>query len=187
MIADDVHIRVAMPIDTDSILDIWREGIEGAGFPSAPGEAAALTAFRERVAAPQGESRLWVAVANGEVIGWQGLLDLGTTWINRAALSSTYVSKAWRGKRLGGELLRNATVHAAETSFDYVTGWINVNNRVAIQAVERLGWEFVGVIPRAVRTVEQYGYWVYVVPHGNLAHEAYGTNDELVNDSERKS
>ena len=160
-----IQIRNAVASDAEHIAQIWLKGLElQKGYDGIPAEAAVITAFQVRINAPQGASRLWVAVHDGEVVGWQGLLDYGITQIARTALSSTYIREQWLGKKIGKARLLWAMDHACELCFNHVIGWIKVDNAMSIKLVLSLGWKLVGVLPRNQESDIELAYYAYAVP-----------------------
>lgn len=160
-----IHIRDADVSDAERIARIWLKGIElQKGYINVPSEADVTMAFHERIGAPPGASRIWVAVHAGQVVGWQGLLDFGITQIARTALSSTYICEQWVGKKVGRELLLWAMGHASELAFSHVIGWIKVDNTMSIKLVLSLGWKLVGALPRNQEGDMELAYYAYAVP-----------------------
>jgi L-amino acid N-acyltransferase YncA len=123
-----------------------------------------IAAFQGRINAPQGASRIWVAVYDQDIVGWQGLLDFGITQIARTALSSTYIREQWLGKKVGRVLLSWAMDHACELGFNHVIGWTKVDNTMSIKLVLSLGWKLVGVLPRNQESDIELAYYAYTVP-----------------------
>jgi L-amino acid N-acyltransferase YncA len=161
-------LRIAVPTDALEIAQIWREGLELSGhYKSIPSIHDTVSAFQQRLEAPQGRSRIWVATNNGVVIGWQGLSDLGVTQITKAAMSSTYVAAHRHSKGVGRQLLACATENAENLGFDYVVGFIRTDNAVPIRIVLSLGWTLVGVLPRNHDGATELAYYAYAVPKPN--------------------
>jgi L-amino acid N-acyltransferase YncA len=162
---DEIRIRDARSSDAEQIARIWLNGLTlQKGYVGIPAEVDVVTAFQGRIDTPQGESRMWVAVYGVEIVGWQGLLDFGITQIARTALSSTYISEQWLGKKVGRALLLRAMSHACERGFNHVIGWIKVDNTMSIKLVLSLGWKFVGVLPRNQESDIELAYYAYAVP-----------------------
>ena len=79
MIGDNVEIRPAVPKDALEIARIWLRVLQHSSGVLAPPEKDAIVSFEQKIREPQGKSGMWVAVLDGTVLGWQGLLDFGVT------------------------------------------------------------------------------------------------------------
>lgn len=129
----------------------------------------ASSGFRRRIENPQGQhSRIWVALADQELVGWQGLMEFGVTQITRIALSPTYISPRWHNKKIGYGLLRHAMKCAADSGLDHILGWIRADNKASIKLVLSLGWKLVGPAPRCRDSDPELLYYAYPVPKENL-------------------
>lgn len=144
---EEVTIRTADPLDAESIAEIWRSGLRLSLSDLVPSEEESVSAFQSLLQFPPGKSCIFVAESGGQVVGWQGLHDLGNTSISPIAQSSTYISKEWRSKSLGKKLLSHACTEAGKMGFWYVIGWIRSDNVHSIRLVESLGWSPVGKLP----------------------------------------
>jgi L-amino acid N-acyltransferase YncA len=162
--SSSIDIRDATMSDCADIVRIWREGcMNSFGFP-APPQDDAFHAFSSRLAAPASQSRIWVAIADGAVIGWQGLTLAGPTQILPVAQSSTYIDHNWQTKGVGSLLLTHAQNEAPHMGLWGIIGWIKADNTTSIKMVMSLGWVQMGPLPSSDKERPQYIYYAYAVP-----------------------
>jgi L-amino acid N-acyltransferase YncA len=164
MINDDFDIRPAVPDDSPQIARIWIEGLQVSSGVSSPPTDDTIGSFQARIREPLGKSAIWVAVLDRNVVGWQGLQDFGATQIIRIAQSSTYVAREWHSRGVGRKLLQFAQRQAGERGIHIIIGWIKTDNRPSIALVHRLGWKYVGILPRNNDSEPELAYYAYAVP-----------------------
>jgi L-amino acid N-acyltransferase YncA len=165
MIDHEIQIRAADQPDVESIANIWLSCLHFNGINrSAPTEGDSIAAFEKRIRFPEGRSRIWVAVENRTVVGWQSLSDFGITQITKAGMSSTYVSPQCHSKGVGKKLLAHATAEAGAAGYDYLVAFIKTDNIRCIKIVLSLGWKLVGPLPRNEVDGTELAYYACAVP-----------------------
>lgn len=160
----ELQIRAARLDDVQAVYRIWREGFASIMGLHVPDEEAAIEIFTYRISKPTGKSRLWVAVFNGCVAGWQSLMDLGIGEMSPIVQSSTYIDARFQGMGVGRQLLRHAQSEASLLGLQNIVGWIKTDNHSSCKLVTSLGWTFVGLLPRSSPDLPGWGYWAYAVP-----------------------
>ncbi len=161
----DITIRVAEPQDVEAVACIWMEGVLVSSGLSAPSKSDVISSFLTRICHPVGQSVLWVATRNDDIIGWQGLQDFGITQISRIAQSSTYISNSWQGRGIGRALLLHAQHQARDLGFDVIAGWIKTDNHASLSLIGSLNWKSVGILPRISDDDPELAYYAYAVPN----------------------
>lgn len=160
----EITIRSAVPEDAPDIARIWLEGVLGSSGKAGPPFDEAVASFRDRIVKCQAKSGIWVAVADGVILGWQGLQHFGVTQISQIAQSSTYVSRERQMRGVGQRLLEYGQAQASELELDLIVGWIKTDNHSSLRLVNMLGWTCVGILPRNSETDPELAYYAYAVP-----------------------
>lgn len=91
---------------------------------------------------------LWVAEANGEIVGWVSL----SAFHSRAAYDATaevslYLAPAARGRGLGSALLRFAEAAAPALGIDTLVGLVFAHNTPSVALFSRHGYARWGELP----------------------------------------
>jgi len=157
-------IRDAELADCAEIVRIWREGcMISAGIQPPPLDRA-LEAFSRRLRSFKDQSRLWVAEADGTVLGWQALSLGGGSQIVPTGMSSTYVDPSCQAKGIGRELLKHAQEESPAMELWCLLGWVKADNSPSINLVRSLGWKLVGRFSSKTRGRPEYDWYAYDVP-----------------------
>jgi L-amino acid N-acyltransferase YncA len=167
---EPITIRRARQHDLASIVDIWLAGVLCAFGITPPPTEGALRFFAEKLDLQTENFGIWVAVCEGNVIGWQGLYPCRNNPIEAftVAEASTYVSPTSRAKGVGRALLVFAQEHATRVQLRQLRGTIVTTNSPSLKLVDSLGWSRVGAMPGVGDDAPAFFLYAYAVPsHGH--------------------
>lgn len=142
-------IRDALEADLPAIVAIYNEAIRGRISTAQLDEVSVeerLPWFRKHSASSH---PLWVAEIDSEIAGWFSFHP----FIKRAAYRGTaeisvYVSKRFRSRGVGKELLEKAIAQSPELKLSALIGYIFQINEPSLRLFERTGFERWGLLPR---------------------------------------
>lgn len=98
--------------------------------------------WRRILSTPDSNSRVWVAVDGGLVVGFASTaptVDEDAT-PGTAELYTLYLDPSWVGQGVGFGLLDHAVTDLGARGFALVTLWVMAGNRHAREFFERAGW-----------------------------------------------
>jgi phosphinothricin acetyltransferase len=96
-----------------------------------------------------GRHPLWVVELDGAVAAWLSFSSFyGRPAYARTAEVSVYVDEGWRGRGVGGYLLREAIQAAPGLALDTLLGFIFGHNAPSLSLFERRGFARWGHLPR---------------------------------------
>jgi phosphinothricin acetyltransferase len=96
-----------------------------------------------------GRHPLWVVERDGDVAAWLSFSSFyGRPAYARTAEVSVYVDEGWRGRGVGGYLLREAIQAAPGLALDTLLGFIFGHNAPSLSLFERHGFARWGRLPR---------------------------------------
>ena len=147
---DNIKIRLAKDDDFEVIFSIWLEGIKNSFDTNQFDKEKLKTKFCSTFFQRQGIFNFWVAVdIDKNIWGWQSLIKCFNHPFkeNIYAESSTYISKGYRFKGLGTQLLDFVIKEAEKSSLEYVIGFVATINEAARKITQETGWIEVGGIP----------------------------------------
>ncbi|PXY21250.1 helix-turn-helix domain-containing GNAT family N-acetyltransferase [Prauserella muralis] len=148
----DVHIRELRPGDWPAVRRIYGEGI-------ATGIATFETAVPSRgtLDAQWLPGHRWVAVLDGEVVGWTALSPVSArACYAGVAESSIYVAEHYRGRGVGKALIRKQVVEADDAGLWTLQTSVFTENRASIGLHHSAGYRTVGV---RERIAQRDGTW----------------------------
>lgn len=92
--------------------------------------------------------KIWVAVEDGTIVGWQSLLPNRINPVIRSvfAESITCVDPRKGNSGIATQLVQHAIDHARASKIHYIFGYIDTENIGAVKLVEKLGFTQVGRI-----------------------------------------
>ena len=129
-------------------------------FTSEPGERAdlPLSWWGQRIEGPQQSAIAFGAFGDGELVGCVALeFSTRAKTIHKAHLIGMYLLEAWRGQRLGHQLLELALGYAKQRpGIEVVSLTVTEGNTAAIALYEAAGFISFGVEPMAMRTPTGY-------------------------------
>lgn len=140
---DKLRVRDARESDLPEIIEIYNSTIPSR-MVSADTEPVTVEQrrgwFREH---DPSRRPLWVAEADGRVIGW---LSLGDFWDGRPAYHATaevgiYVKDGYRGSGVGRRLIEEAIARAPELGIEIMTAGAFAHNGPSVKLFERFGFE----------------------------------------------
>ena len=140
---DKLRVRDARESDLPEIVEIYNSTIPSRKV-SADTEPVTVEQrrgwFREH---DPSRRPLWVAEADGGVIGW---LSLGDFWDGRPAYHATaevgiYVKDGYRGGGVGRRLIEEAIGRAPELGIEIMTAGAFAHNGPSVKLFERFGFE----------------------------------------------
>jgi len=146
---DKLRVRDARESDLPEIFEIYNSTIPSR-MVSADTEPVTVEQrrgwFREH---DPSRRPLWVAEADGRVIGW---LSLGDFWDGRPAYHATaevgiYVKDGYRGGGVGRRLIEEAIGRAPELGIEIMTAGAFAHNGPSVKLFERFGFERWGHFP----------------------------------------
>lgn len=146
---DKLRVRDARESDLPEIVEIYNSTIPSR-MVSADTEPVTVEQrrgwFREH---DPSRRPLWVAEADGRVIGW---LSLGDFWDGRPAYHATaevgiYVKDGYRGGGVGRRLIEEAIGRAPELGIEIMTAGAFAHNGPSVKLFERFGFERWGHFP----------------------------------------
>jgi L-amino acid N-acyltransferase YncA len=142
-VSEHLVMRAADPADAGAICAIYNAAIieRGSTFET---ELRSTEGFSERIKAKR--FPFLVAEANGEVIGWAGLVP----YSDRPCYAgigecSIYVTVESRGKGVGTALTETLAVEAERNGFHKLLGKLFTDNAASIRLVEKMRFSSVGV------------------------------------------
>ena len=146
---DKLRLRDARESDLPEIVEIYNSTIPSR-MVSADTEPVTVEQrrgwFREH---DPSRRPLWVAEADGRVIGW---LSLGDFWDGRPAYHATaevgiYVKDGYRGGGVGRRLIEEAIGRAPELGIEIMIAGAFAHNGPSVKLFERFGFERWGYFP----------------------------------------
>ena len=146
---DKLRVRDARESDLPEIVEIYNSTLPSR-MVSADTEPVTVEQrrgwFREH---DPSRRPLWVAEADGRVIGW---LSLGDFWDGRPAYHVTaevgiYVKDGYRGGGVGRRLIEEAIGRAPELGIEIMTAAAFAHNGPSVKLFERFGFERWGHFP----------------------------------------
>jgi L-amino acid N-acyltransferase YncA len=92
--------------------------------------------------------KIWVAVQDGNIVGWQSLLPNRINPVIRSVFAESIicVDPQYANSGIATQLLEHAINHAKTHKIHYIFGYIDTENTSAIKLVEKLGFTEVGKI-----------------------------------------
>lgn len=92
--------------------------------------------------------KIWVAVQDGNIVGWQSLLPNRINPLIRSVFAESIICVDPQSANSGiaTQLLQHAIHHARSQHIHYIFGYIDTCNTHAIKLVENLGFTEVGKI-----------------------------------------
>ncbi len=92
---------------------------------------------------------LWVAEADGTVVGWLGFRSFyGRAAYHATAEISIYIAASHRRQGLGRELLKQAIARSSALGIKTLLGFIFAHNHPSLRLFEQFGFERWGYLPR---------------------------------------
>ena len=134
-------IRVAEPRDLPAIVAIYNEAVaEGNATCDLSAVAVdARVAWLEEHRHPYG---VWVAEADGDVVGWVALSAYDDKpCFSRTGSVTTYVSRAARRQGVGSALRRHLVDEARKRGFHALVSRVWATNDASIAMIRGFGWE----------------------------------------------
>ncbi|HET6144769.1 MAG TPA: GNAT family N-acetyltransferase, partial [Candidatus Acidoferrales bacterium] len=96
-----------------------------------------------------GHRPLWVALENGEIIGWISFSSFyGRPAYDRTCELSIYLAAEYQRRGFGSELIRRSIAHAPAIGVCTLLGFIFGHNEPSLKLVEKHGFTRWGFLPR---------------------------------------
>jgi phosphinothricin acetyltransferase len=141
-----INIRPATEADQSAMLEIYNEAVlnSNATFDTEPrSHQEQLAWFRMH----KENHPVLIAEEDGQLIGWASL----SPYSERCAYDTTvevsvYIDKDFRGKGMGGKLLKIITLEGEKCGNHAIISRITQGNDVSIHIHEKLGYRHVGVM-----------------------------------------
>src|SRR5215217_7372225 len=107
--------------------------------------------FNEYFSQVDNTFKIWVAVQDGTIVGWQSLLPNCINPVIRSVFAESIicVDPKHENSGIATQLLQHAINHAKTHKIHYIFGYIDTENASAIKLVEKLGFTEVGKIEGA--------------------------------------
>ena len=147
----DVSIRLAQMNDTDSIVEIYNEGIRNRN--NAIIDEIELSAYQNEFKKRNSiEYPIYVAIDDDKVIGW---ISISAYRENRRAYLkskevSFYLDSRHYGKGIGTQLLQYVIDIRAEISFDSLFAILVANNQPSISLLKKFNFSLWGYMPKVL-------------------------------------
>ena len=107
--------------------------------------------FNEYFSQVDNTFKIWVAVQDGTIVGWQSLLPNRINPVIRSVFAESIicVDPKHENSGIATQLLQHSINHAKTHKIHYIFGYIDTENVSAIKLVEKLGFTEVGKIAGA--------------------------------------
>jgi ribosomal protein S18 acetylase RimI-like enzyme len=157
-----VRIRLARADDAPAYRELrlaaLRDHPEAFGADYAESEAREPAFWQERLRSqPDAASATFVAEAGGTLIGMTTVVrEQGAKVQHGANIYAVYVHPAWRGRRVGEQLLSAAAAWASARGVSQLKLSVTVTNGSAQRLYERCGFTPYGRDPRVIRVGDTY-------------------------------
>ena len=147
--ASVIAFRDALPADLPGIVAIYNATIPGRGV-TADLEPVSVESRRAWFDAHRPERRpLWVAEAEGDLLGWLSYSDFyGRPAYSASVEVSIYLAEQARRRGLGRAFLQRAIAHAPAIGIRTLLGFIFGHNEASLALFERHGFTRWGTLPR---------------------------------------
>ena len=144
-----VTLRDAVPADLPAIVAVYNAAVPGRRA-TADTEPVSVESRRAWFAEHEpGRRPLWVAEADGALVGWLSFQSFyGRPAYRATAELSVYVAPDRQGRGVGRALLERAVVEAPRLGLRTLLGFVFGHNAPSLVLFERLGFARWGVLPR---------------------------------------
>ncbi|MFA7325322.1 MAG: N-acetyltransferase family protein [Candidatus Kapaibacterium sp.] len=148
---NDVTIRLAEMNDTESIVEIYNEGIRNRN--NAILDEIELSEYQQEFKKrDHWEYPIFVAIDNHKVIGW---ISISAYRANRRAYQkskevSFYIDSKYFGKGIGSQLLQYVIDHRTEISFDSLFAILVADNQPSISLLKKYNFLLWGYMPKVL-------------------------------------
>ena len=107
--------------------------------------------FNEYFSQVDNTFKIWVAVQDGSIVGWQSLLPNRINPVIRSVFAESIICVDPKNGNSGiaTHLLKHAIEHAKRKNIHYIFGYIDTENIKAKKLVEKIGFTKVGKIEGA--------------------------------------
>lgn len=152
-----IAIRTVGPYETGALMAVRLEAL--AAHPEAFGSSLAEESrgVPGWLAAHLGGGRIYGAWDGGDLVGMAGLwLEAAEKKRHRGGLWGMYVRPAWRGRGVGGALVRHVLDRAREAGLEQVHLGVGAGNPAARALYEACGFVAYGTEPQALKIGAAY-------------------------------
>jgi L-amino acid N-acyltransferase YncA len=151
----ELIIREARGEDVSSITRIWQRRIE-ASLGATVEYVNRENWFAEQVNGHDQLFKIWLAVVDEQIMGWQGLLPTHNNPVlaKVTAQSSTYVDPDCHFRGIATALIKTATSHADVSGLHFIVGDIAIDNSAMRHICQKAGWIEIGCIPAGKKVPE---------------------------------
>lgn len=144
-------IRQATLDDLDQVYEVWLQGV-AQSLGGAPDPAVDHRArFRRQIEEQDDDFKLFVAIDDEGVVGWQALAPFRANPAVRGlfAESSTYVRTTNARAGVGRDLIFHALGHADRSRLQFVVAYVAITNERTLYSAQKAGFTLVGTLPSA--------------------------------------
>ncbi len=136
------EVRLAIEADLPAIVGIANQGIEEQA--TLDSEPRTLEERRQWLASHDARHPVFVALADGQVVGWASLNSFNPRPAYRfVADLSVYVERSWRGRGIGSALMHELIAQGRSLSYHKLV-LATFTHSVALKMYEKLGFRTVG-------------------------------------------
>jgi ribosomal protein S18 acetylase RimI-like enzyme len=156
-VSTEIFVRRATPDDAPGIVAIW-QAIASEKIYSAIDRPFTVEQEREYIASLSAREGMFVAEANGAIIGFQSF-DLWTRFIrsmDHVGQIGTQILPEWRGRGIGKQLAAHTFAFAREHQYEKIVIFVRASNTSAQKFYAALGFRECGRFARQVKIAGQY-------------------------------